>query len=613
MHQSAGIVKRERNVEVNAQPGEVLPETYCDMADGADSGRRAGVVLHPTSLPSPHGMGDLGDECEAFIDWLADAGLTLWQVLPLVPPGRPVPGVREDYWSPYSGRDANCGNVLLLSLERLADDGLIAAEDVPPVVPLGDCDFNAVAALKEPIIEKAGAALVAAARGTDASATGGVGNAGPSAELVHEYIAFTQDVEVRAWLSDAALFSAIEADPDLLGKNWWDWPEELRERHDDALCKVANEKRDEIEVFKACQFLFHRQWMAVKAYANSRNIGVVGDMPIYVGGHSADVWANRALFELDDRGNPGEVSGVPPDAFSDTGQLWGSPLYRWPAHRDEDYAWWTRRLRRAFVLYDEVRIDHFRGFAGYWAVPAENDTAMNGVWKVGPGIELFARVAEKLSTAGPGEPVPRLPIMAEDLGVITPDVTALRKAIDAPGMVVLQFAFGSGPENTHLVHNYDANTFVYPATHDNDTTVGWWRSVDEKDKTWVRHYTGEFIPDKGTRRRRRGRRDDIVDDDDIAWLMMRLAFTSVAKSAVVVMQDVLSLGSESRMNTPGVADGNWAWRLTRTKVNRAYKDEARRLRKLAYVTDRLDREQETPELVTPARWRWVSWIRGLFS
>ena len=565
------------SVAARASPGDVLPSSYCEFPPTPAGSRRAGVVLHPTSFASPHGMGDLGEECTSFLDWVVASGLRVWQVLPLVPPGRPIPGVREDYWSPYSGRDANCGNVLLVSLERLAEDGLLSPEEVPAAMPLKDCDFNAAARVKEPVIEKAAEALL---------------SLDPSSELAREFDAFLSDDGVAEWLSDSALFSVIESDEAQLGMNWWDWPVELRDRHEAAMARVRDEKRREIKVFEACQFLFHRQWMAVKRYANENKISIVGDMPIYVGGHSADVWANRALFELDGEGRPTEVSGVPPDAFSDTGQLWGSPLYRWPAHKNENFAWWTRRLRRAFVLYDEVRIDHFRGFAGFWSVPAENDTAMIGAWRAGPGRDLFDSVARNLGDGAAGsDGSDRLPIMAEDLGVITPDVTALRKAIDAPGMVVLQFAFGSGPENTHLMHNYEENMFVYPATHDNDTTVGWWSSVSENDKRWVRNYTGAFLPDSG----RAGGRSD----DDIAWLMTRLAFTSVADSAVVVMQDVLSLGNDARMNTPGVADGNWMWRMKKTNVRVAYRAEAERLRRLVYLTGRLDRDEDAP--VLPSR------------
>ncbi|KAI8473849.1 MAG: glycoside hydrolase superfamily [Monoraphidium minutum] len=384
------------------------------MPDWAAKGRRAGVILHPTSLPGPYGVGELGSEAFAFLDWLADAGMQCWQVLPLVPPD-------PEYFSPYSGLDANCGNPLLISLDALITEGLLEPSDAPSGLKAdGDVDFAAVAAAKLPLLSKAAAALLSQPR---------------FASLRDAMARFRA---ANPWIEDSALFDALRRTPELEGLEWWAWPEPLRLRQAGALKAAVKEHAAEMDEFVAVQFLFDRQWRAVKAYANSLGILVVGDMPIYVGGQSADVWAHRHLFELDEKTcDPREVSGVPPDAFSETGQLWGSPLYRWPAHEAEGYAWWAARLARAFSLYDETRIDHFRAFAGYWSVEATEETAMNGCWE----------------------------------------------AIGAPGMVVLQFAWGGGPFNVHLPHMHYDNSFCYPGTHDNETSVGWYKgSANATDK-----------------------------------------------------------------------------------------------------------------------------------
>ena len=392
--------------------GQPVEEGYGNMYPKPRAARRAGVVLHPTSLPGPFGIGDMGSEAYAFVDWLHDAQLQIWQVLPLVPPGRPIPGVREDYWSPYSGRDAHCGNALLVSLERLVDDGLLERRELPHpygggAVPV---DFTRAASINEPKIAVAANRLLSLPAGTSS--------------LRSEYDAFRARPEIATWLEDAALFAAIDAMPARLGEYWWQWPAELKTRDPDALARSRVSLASDIDTFCATQFLFHRQWIQLKTYANAKGISLVGDMPIYVGGHSADVWAHPELFDLGPDMLPAAVAGVPPDAFSADGQLWGNPLYNWPSHEKEGYAWWGGRLARSLELHDEVRIDHFRAFAAYWKVDAGATTAKIGEWTVGPRMSFFDGIKRALGGA---------PIVAEDLGVITADVVALRQAIDAPG------------------------------------------------------------------------------------------------------------------------------------------------------------------------------------
>ena len=508
--------------------------------------RRAGVIMHPTSLPGSYGIGDMGSEAYAFVDWLAEAKMQIWQVLPLVPPGRPIPGVREDYWSPYSGRDAHCGNTLIISLAELVKDGLLQSDELPhPYNTSGDVDFNKVAERNEPLIAKAATRLV---EKPDDDA------------LKVDFNAWRARPEIEVWLKEAALFDAICKTPELLGKDWWDWPEDLRTRDVEALEKKRKMSVASIDEFCATQFLFDKQWLAIKAYANSKGIALVGDMPIYVGGHSADVWANQNLFLLGSDCKPTAVAGVPPDAFSEDGQLWGNPLYDWPAHETEGYSWWAGRLGRALELHDEVRIDHFRAFAAYYSIPAGASTAKTGQWLVGPGEKFFKGIEVALGGA---------PIVAEDLGVITEDVVALREGINAPGMVVLQFAWGDDVRSPHLLHNHYENSFCYPGTHDNETTQGWYENQDDSTKLRLANYAG------------------INDAEGAAWGFIRLGMSSVSKACVFAMQDVLSLGNEARMNTPGVADGNWAWRVGPPGAFADASAEAKKLAKLADAYQRV--------------------------
>eukprot|EP00798_Chlamydomonas_sp_ICE-L_P008636 gene8637-34084_t len=507
--------------------GSPMPDNYDkDLPDTAGK-RRSGVIVHPSSLPGPYGIGEIGPESKNLLDWMTNAGLTIWQILPMVPPD-PM------FYSPYSGTDANCGNPLLISIDELMRDGLLEANEHPARVPVGDVDFAAVAAEKMPKLQCAAGRLLVDPK---------------FAELKKEMTAWR---EAHAWVEDSAMFEVARNLDGLNTMAWWDWPEDLRFRKPEALLAFAEEHKEKIDEWIALQFLFDRQWLALR---------IVGDMPIYVGGHSSDVWANQALFELDpETCAPSLVSGVPPDAFSETGQLWGSPLYRWDAHKAEGYAWWISRLGRAMELFDEYRIDHFRGFAGYWAVEATAETAMGGKWMKGPGVELFDAMKEKTGA---------VPILAEDLGVITTDVVELREAIGAPGMVVLQFAWGGGPGNVHLPHNHYENCFVYPGTHDNETAVGWFKdSATDSDKESIVKYLK-------------------TDGRDIAWDFINSCMLSSAGTCVILMQDVMRLDNSARINTPGKAEGNWAWRMGDSGVWHQLSKEANDLQMLAEKSYRL--------------------------
>jgi 4-alpha-glucanotransferase len=493
-------------------------------------------------------MGDLGTATVTpFLNWCAGAGVAAWQVLPLVPP-------ETAHWSPYSGEDALCGWPSLLSLADLAADGLlggaeVAAADAAWTGSGGDTkvDHAAVVAHRAPLLAAAADALLAR----------------PASDPLRSNLAAW--AAAHAWVADSALFHCLStAEAGCAGRAWWDWPASLRDREAGALAAATAAHAPAIARFTALQFLFDRQWGRVRVAAGERGIQIIGDMPIYVGGHSADVWAHRGLFALEPvTGAPAAVSGVPPDAFSETGQLWGSPLYDWPAHAAEGFAWWARRVGRAGELYDVTRIDHFRGLAGYWAVAAGAETAMGGAWVAGPGAAFFQGL--DAAFAAQGRPVPGL--IAEDLGVITPDVAALRTgAARAPGMAVLQFAWG-GPadgSNPHLPHNQAAGQVVYTGTHDNETSAGWVAggSAGPAEVAWMRTYWGLPAP----RRRLLGllppsrRADPLLADP--AGAFIRAAWGSVAGTAVAPMQDFLRAGNEARMNTPGTAGGgNWAWRM----------------------------------------------------
>ncbi len=469
--------------------------------------RRAGILLHPSSLPGPFGIGDLGPAAEAWIDWLAQAQQSLWQVLPLGPTGYGD--------SPYQALSAFAGNPLLISPQSLIDGGLLMPSDLDPrpVAPAHAVDFSQVIAYKRRLLRAAHARLAAE------------GGAAWRAKLKR-----FRDAE-RSWLDDFALFVALKAEHE--GRPWNEWPEELAARSAPALRKARTRLAGEIEAVALEQMLFHEQWQRLRDRARQSNIQIIGDMPLYVAYDSAEVWTSPALFRLDSLSAPSHVAGVPPDYFSPTGQRWGNPLYRWPAHREEGFAWWSRRLAAALRLYDWVRIDHFRGLAAFWEVPASCPTAEEGRWVRAPGAALLTSLAKEFQP---------LPLIAEDLGVMTQDVIDLRVRFGLPGMRVLQFAFDDDSRNPFLPHHYETHTVAYTGTHDNDTTRGWYAQADERVRDFARRYLGR-------------------DGSDITWDLIRLAWSSVAFMALAPLQDVLGLGSESRMNFPGREAGNWAWRF----------------------------------------------------
>jgi 4-alpha-glucanotransferase len=468
--------------------------------------RSSGIVLHPTSLPSPWGIGDLGASAFRCVDWLAEAGQSLWQILPL------GPTAYGD--SPYQCFSAFAGNPLLVSLDKLVEDGLLDRQELQAAPPFSDAaiDYGAVINAKLPLLRKSFERL-------------------RQSKQARAFDAFC--AAEGSWLDDYALFIALKDQHG--GASWDTWEHDARcaARQPAALERWRGKLADQVEGIKYLQYLFFSQWRKVKAYANEHSIRIVGDAPIFVAYDSADVWAHPDLFYLDPDGHPTVVAGVPPDYFSATGQLWGNPLYRWDRMAETGYAWWVARVKAMLALVDVVRLDHFRGFEAYWQVPAGEPTAARGQWVKGPGAALFETLERAL-----GE----LPIIAEDLGLITPPVVALRERFSFPGMKVLQFAFGGDADDPYLPHNYTHNCIVYTGTHDNDTTLGWFNTRGAAERQAAQRYLGR-------------------DGSDICWDMLRLAFASVADVAMAPLQDVLRLGSEARQNTPGRGDGNWCWRF----------------------------------------------------
>jgi 4-alpha-glucanotransferase len=469
--------------------------------------RSAGILLHPTSLPGPFGVGDFGPAAYAWIDSLARAGQKWWQVLPLGPTGFGD--------SPYQSLSAFAGNTNLLSPEAMVHDGLLDQADLSNVEsPADRANYDEAMRLKTRLLAKAWSNF----------------KAGRGGGLRAGYDAFCGRHHAD-WLDDFALFRALKELH--VGKSWQEWPLELVCREPAALEAMRSKLADEIDRHRFGQFLFAHQWKYVKDYANGKRIRLIGDVPIFVASDSADVWANPDLFYLDSRRRPTVVAGVPPDYFSATGQLWGNPLYRWDQSRRTGHAWWIARFRATLRQVDVVRIDHFRGFESYWEIPAGSQTAQAGKWVRGPGGEFFEVVRKALGG---------LPLLAEDLGLITPEVEALRNQFQLPGMRVLQFAFGDDARNPYLPHNYGRNTVVYTGTHDNDTTAGWFAACPEKEKVSLNRY----LPGIGT---------------SPARDLMRLAWASVADYAIAPLQDLLGLGAAARMNTPGRPAGNWGWRM----------------------------------------------------
>lgn len=475
------------------------------MTEPIASTRSAGILFHPTSLPGPHGIGALGPAARDWVDFLATAGQKWWQILPLGPTGYGD--------SPYQCFSALAGNPFLIDLEALRAVGLLTDAELAVDFPAEHVDFGPVIAFKNRALAQAWERFSAQPRGA----------------LRAEFEAFV--AAEAGWLDDFALFMALKDANG--GVSWQEWEPALRLREPAALAEARQKLHATIGLHQFRQFLFFKQWRAVKAYANERGVKLIGDVPIFVAIDSADVWSQPEYFQLDEQRRPLAVAGVPPDYFSATGQLWGNPLYDWEALAADRYAWWVRRLRATLEQVDLVRIDHFRGFEAYWKIPAGMPTAQVGAWTPGPGRALFDEIRAQLGD---------LPLIAEDLGVITPEVDALRHAAKLPGMRVLQFAFGGATEDRFLPHMYERDTVVYTGTHDNDTTRGWYEHITEPERDRVRRYLA-------------------CDGRDVAWDMIRAAWMSVADLAVAPLQDVLDLGSAARMNTPGQPGGNWGWRL----------------------------------------------------
>jgi len=487
--------------------------------------RSGGILLHPTSCPGPYGIGDLGPQAYRFVDFLVAAGCKLWQVLPLGPTGYGD--------SPYQCFSAFAGNPYLISPELLLRDGLLVESDLDdmPEFDASRVEYGRLIPWKLNLLQKAFERYQA-----------------HSEPFRAEVDAF--HAEQASWLDDYALFMALKDSHG--GGAWSGWPAEVKRRDAQALAEARPSLGASMSRFAFYQFLFFKQWNALRRYANDKGIKIIGDIPIFVAGDSSDVWANPDLFCLDEQGNPTVVAGVPPDVFSDKGQLWGNPLYRWDEHKRTGYAWWIARLKATLGMVDIIRLDHFRGFAGYYAIPAGNDTAEHGEWEAGPGADLFHAVRSALGN--------ELPIIAEDLGIITPDVVAIREEFELPGMKILQFGF-SGPDNPFLPRNYVRNCVAYTGTHDNDTSLGWLATASQPEREFALRYLHS-------------------DGRDFAWDMIRAIWSSVAVFAVAPMQDVLSLGGEARMNYPSRLGGNWEWRMGDGDMN----DElAKRVREINYL------------------------------
>jgi len=468
--------------------------------------RGSGILLHPTSLPGPDGIGDFGDGAYRFVDWLKAAQQRYWQMMPLVPTGFGD--------SPYAALSAFAGNPLLISLDILTGEGLLdphAFRNTP--FSERHVNFAGAKAQKERALRAVYERFTA------------LGN-DPRRDEFAEFIR-----REGWWLNDYTLFVALKSEHG--ESSWLDWPIPLRDRETAALTAARERLRPEIAFQQFCQWLFRRQWVNLRQYANAKDIRLIGDIPIFVAMDSADVWSHPHLFRLDANRQPTVVAGVPPDYFSVTGQRWGNPLYRWPALAKEDFGWWVKRFRSTLEIVDIARLDHFRGFAANWSVPADEPTAVNGWWDRGPGRALFDAVYRA---------IPNAPIIVEDLGLITPDVTALREELGLPGMAVLQFAFDGDPANNYLPHNVSVNSVIYTGTHDNQTTVGWYQQLPDVYRSELQSYLGR-------------------DGSDISWDLIRAALNSRAQIAIIPMQDVLRLDDEARMNTPGRPEGNWSWRI----------------------------------------------------
>ena len=504
------------------------------------SQRSSGVLLHPTSLPSAGGIGDLGPAAYEFVDWLAAAKQTLWQVLPLGPVGYGN--------SPYSCTSAFAGNVLMISLERLAERGYISPARIADSGKQANAvDFDGVRARKLPLLREA--------------AQNFLRSSPPGARA--RYDSFC--VQNHWWLGDYTLFAVLREK--YTEMPWSSWSKALVHRNPEALEQSREELKDLIDAECFLQFAFFEQWKSLRSYCGERGVRIIGDVAIFVSYDSADVWTHPDIFRLNDDLSPEVVAGVPPDAFSATGQRWGNPLYDWEELKARGYDWWIQRIKWAVETCDIIRLDHFRGYEACWEIPAEDPTAENGHWTPGPNFDLFRALKNELG---------KLPFIAEDLGFITPEVHALRKKLNVPGMKVMQFGFGDRGAHTYLPQRFTPDSVVYTGTHDNDTTVGWWNnSASPTEKAWAAEYFGKV-------------------EDGIQWSFIRAAFASVATLAMIPVQDILGLDSEARMNVPSKPGGNWVWRLSRGALT------AELAKKLSLITEVTDRDIVTKEAPPPS-------------
>jgi len=478
--------------------------------------RSGGILLHPTSLPGPYGIGDLGPHAYRFVDWLVTAGCKLWQVLPLGPTGYGD--------SPYQCFSAFAGNPYLISFDALLEDGLLMKEDVAglPDFNASRVDFGLLIPWKLDLLQKAFSHFQSA-----------------SDQLREEFDSFC--AENTSWLDDFALFMSIKEAKG--GGAWNEWDVSLRKREKSTMGKARKRYSESIQRQSFYQFLFFRQWNKLRSYANEQDVKIIGDIPIFIAYDSADAWSNAELFFLDENSLPTVVAGVPPDYFSTTGQLWGNPLYRWDVHKRTGYAWWLERLRAILNMVDIVRVDHFRGFAGYWEIPFGEATAETGRWVTGPGSDFFKAMNDGLLNNSDSE----LPIIAEDLGVITSDVVELRDEFNLPGMKILQFGF-SGADNPFLPHNYVANCVAYTGTHDNDTARGWLETAPQRERDFAFRYLN-------------------TEPKRFVWDLIRGVWSSVAVYSITTMQDLLNLDTSARMNFPSKLGGNWEWRMQEQDMN----------------------------------------------
>lgn len=504
--------------------------------------RASGIILHPTSLPGPYGIGDIGKAAFQWIDFLSRCGCQIWQILPLGPTGYGD--------SPYQCFSAYAGNPYLISPDSLILQGLLEPTELESLPPFSmeRVDFGTLIPWKLELLDRAYSSF----------------HDHPTAHLQKEYTQFL--VEQSSWLDDFALFMAIKEYYG--GAPWTTWEVKLRDRQPQALQEARKNLSQSIQKHSFRQFLFFQQWNALHEYAQENGIRIIGDIPIFVAHDSADVWAHPELFYLDKAGNPEVVAGVPPDYFSPTGQKWGNPLYRWDVHKATNYQWWINRFRSVLSMVDIVRLDHFRGFAGYWEVPGSEKTAEKGRWVPGPGAEFLASLEQAL-----GE----LPIIAEDLGVITPDVVKLRDSFNLPGMKILQFSFAGGPSDPFLPHNFPVNCVVYTGTHDNDTVLGWYQRVGEEERQFYRRYLNR-------------------DGSDVSWDLIRACWASVAVLSLAPMQDFLCLGNEARMNYPGNPSGNWTWRMHPESLSQEIENG---IKELNFLYSRPPVEEEETESEIP--------------